>query len=114
MHNLSSSHITKDMRIYLSGGVTGIDNYKEMFAAAEEKLKKAGYRVLNPTKINDNMPEDSTHDEYMHMSYAMMDVCDAVYFLNGWRNSLGANQERGYAQAKKMPMYFEKEKEWDL
>lgn len=85
------------MRVYISGPITGTDDYMERFAKVEEKLKKAGHSVMNPAKLNSVMPEDTTYEEYMRMSFAMLDMCGAIYMMDGWKNSLGANREYGYA-----------------
>ena len=42
----------------------------------------------------------ATHDEYMRMSFLMLDMCDAIYMMDGWRESAGACMEYGYALAK--------------
>ena len=44
----------------------------------EKKLKEAGYEVVNPAKVGKTLPENTTHEEYMTMSFAMMDICEAV------------------------------------
>jgi len=94
------------MKIYISGAITGTTDYEERFAEAEEKLKAAGYEVINPAKVGKMLPENTTHEEYMKMSFALMDICEAVYFMPGWQQSRGANQEYGYAIAKSMARYF--------
>ena len=37
------------MRIYISGGITGGENYREAFEKAHEKLTKGGHDVINPS-----------------------------------------------------------------
>ncbi|MGN0352409.1 MAG: DUF4406 domain-containing protein [Roseburia sp.] len=87
------------MRIYISGPITGTDDYMERFAEAEEKLKKRGYSVINPAGVNFMMPKDTTYEEYMTMSLTMLGMCGAIYMLKGWEKSCGANREYGYALA---------------
>lgn len=86
-------------RIYISGAITGTTDYMERFAAAEEKLTAEGYSVVNPAKVNGMMPEDLTWDEYMKMSYTMLQLCDSIYMLKGWQKSKGACLENLWAFA---------------
>ena len=88
------------MRVYISGPITGTKDYMKRFAEEEERLKKKGYSVINPAKVNAQLPEDTTYEEYMAMSLIMLDMCDAIYMMDGWKNSRGANREYGYALAK--------------
>lgn len=87
------------MKIYISGAITGTDDYMDRFADAEEKLKKEGHSVINPAAVNSMMPADTTYEEYMKMSLTMLGMCGAIYMLKGWENSRGANREYGYALA---------------
>ena len=87
------------MKIYISGAITGTDDYMDRFADAEEKLKKEGHSVINPAAVNSMLPADTTYKEYMEMSLTMLDMCDVIYLLKGWEKSCGANREYGYALA---------------
>ena len=98
------------MRVYLSGAITGTDDYMERFAKAERELTEQGYSVVNPAKVNAQLPEDTTYEEYMKMSFCLLSLCDVAYFLNGWRNSNGANREYGYAYANDMLIILEEQK----
>lgn len=51
------------------------------------------------------MPKDATHEEYMRMSFELLNICDAIYMLEGWENSKGANQEYGFAKGKGIEIY---------
>ena len=81
------------MKVYIAGKITGLNNYKELFESVEKSLVKQGHAVLNPAVL----PSGFTQDEYMHMCYSMIDVCDGVFFLNNWKDSRGAKLEHDYA-----------------
>lgn len=88
--------MAKKIRVYISGPITGTTDYMERFEAAEKRLN-GEYSVINPAKVNSNMPEDTTHEEYMKMSICMLSMCDAIFMLNGWEDSIGACEENIYA-----------------
>ena len=93
-------------RIYISGAITGTDDYMERFAKAEKKLSEQGYSVINPAKVNAQLPKDTYYKDYMKMCLCMLDMCDAICMLKGWSKSCGANRELGFAMAKgKIIMY---------
>ena len=96
------------MRIYISGPITGATDYMERFAAAEEKLTNSGYVCVNPAKVNAGLPEDTTHEEYMRISICMMQMCEAIYVLEGWQNSEGCTEEITTAIHREMMIIFEK------
>ena len=95
------------MKIYISGAITGIDDFMERFAKAEKELTDKGYSVVNPAKVNAQLPEDTRYEEYMKMSFCMLDMCESIYMLQGWEKSCGANLEYGYALAKDMIIMYE-------
>jgi len=88
------------MKVYISGKITGTNDYMKRFEDAEIELQLNGYDVINPALVNSNLPECTTHDEYMKISLCMLDMCDAIYMLDGWNNSKGACIEYGYALGK--------------
>lgn len=97
------------MRIYISGPVTNVLDYKEKFDRAEKHLKAEFPKaeIINPTMIE--LPESCTHEDYMKIDFMLLDLADAIYMLDGWDWSKGANQEYGYAMAKDMIILRESE-----
>lgn len=89
-------------KIYISGPITGIEDYMKNFDQAEKELKSVGFSVVNPAKILSQMPEDTKYEEYMDMSMMMLSMCDGIYMLKCWEKSTGANREYGYALASDM------------
>ena len=88
--------MNKKIRVYIAGKITGDDNFLEKFAETEKALSELGYEVFNPAKLNLIMPTSATHEEYMNMCYAMLEMSDEVYFLNDWQKSVGATMEHSY------------------
>jgi hypothetical protein len=88
---------------YIAGPITGVKSYQHDFATAEWRLNQKGHIAFNPAVLPNGLP----HDVYMPICYAMMDACEAVYFLNGWRDSAGARMEYEYAVSRKMKIQFE-------
>lgn len=82
------------MKVYIAGKITGLDNYKELFAEAEKEIKAAGHVVMNPAIL----PDGFDYEDYMKICFAMIDVCGAVYFLSNWQESAGAIREKEYAE----------------
>lgn len=95
------------MRVYISGQITGTNDFMERFKEAEDRLASGGMSVINPAHANSYMPEDTTHEEYMKVSFCLLDMCDAIYMMDGWEDSKGANREYGYALAKGKAIMFE-------
>lgn len=81
------------MKIYIAGKITGLDNYKEIFKAAEDELLAQGHQVMSPAYLGSGFP----YSAYMPICLSMIDACDAVYMLDNWTDSTGAKLERHYA-----------------
>lgn len=95
------------MKIYISGPITGKIGYMERFEEVEKKLMAAGLVPINPAKVNGQLPEGLSHSEYMKTSLAMLDMCEAVYMLDGWQESKGCGIEFEYAYEHGIAVYFE-------
>ena len=96
-------------RIYIRGAITGTSDFRERFLKAEKELIECGWETVNPARLNDIMPKDATHDEYMKLSFDLLGLCDEIYMLKGWEGSKGANREYGFAVARGMNILMEGE-----
>ena len=97
------------MKIYISGAITNNPNYKEDFERAEDYLQREypNDEIINPALVNSFLPKSTSHKEYMRMSFCMLDMADAIFMIDGWEKSCGANRELGYALAKDMIIIHE-------
>ena len=99
--------MTDKTRIYISGKITGTDDYIERFEVVERKLIEQGYETCNPAQMLSLLPTSTTHAEYMHVSYALLDICDGIYLMDGWKDSKGATMEYDYALEKGLMVLYE-------
>lgn len=98
------------MKIYISGSISNNPNYKEDFERAEDYIfnNMPNAEVINPALVNGFLPKSTTHEEYMRMSFCMLDMADAILMISNWKTSCGASQEYGYALAKDKIILFER------
>lgn len=99
-------------KVYISGAITGVDNYEELFKNAEDELKAKGYDVVNPVTIEQN--HDNTWNSFMRVDLKAMLDCDAIYMLSNYKTSRGANIELNLAKELDFEVIYEDEKQTEL
>lgn len=92
------------MKIYISGKITGTSDYMDRFAKAEKALRTKGWEVVNPAK--EDLPKNLPWEEYMKHDVRLLAGCDAIYMLDGWRQSRGACLERELALNLKLKVLY--------
>ena len=99
------------MKIYVAGKITGLARQAvlDKFGKAGEALAKQGHEVFVPCVLPDY--PDVSRDDYLHVCFAMIDICDAVYFLGDWTASQCAIQELKYAAKKDKAILWEDKNE---
>lgn len=89
---------SESKRIFISGPISGTDDYMGRFAEAEEKLREDGYLPINPTVFSKHLLNGEFNwFEFMDITMALLKQCDNIYMLEGWKNSRGACIELEYA-----------------
>lgn len=79
--------------LYLSGPMTGIKNknYNAFFAGAL-MLRSMNYTVINPWELGQD--DCKTWEEFLRRDVkAMMEFCNGIATLPGWKKSKGASLE---------------------
>lgn len=93
-------------KVYISGGITDVPDYRDRFLKAETRLISQGFTVVNPSRLNLIMPEDSTWDEYMIVALDLLRMCDMIFMLPGWEKSAGARIEHDIAVKRNMQIIW--------
>lgn len=94
-------------RIYISGAITGVDNYLAIFEKKHRELMSNTCAVINPALINSYLPCDTSWKDYMKVSLAMLETADVIYMLKGWESSKGARLEHEYAKSHGYKIIYE-------
>lgn len=95
-----------NFKIYLSGKITGNDNYLQDFEKAEKEMAALGFTVVNPTKIV-TFDKNKKWRDYMKEDIKALVDCDAIFLLKNWRDSRGARLE--YEIAHSLGLYVMRE-----
>ena len=95
------------MKIYIAGKISGLDREAMIlkFEAAAAKLKAQGHSVFIPCVLP--AYDDVPHEDYLHICYAMIDICEAVFMLSDWQQSKGARMELQYAADHRKEILYE-------
>lgn len=101
------------MKVYISGPITGTSDYQKRFARAEEYLRQQGYEVINPARVNASLPKNTKRKEYMKLSIDLLDMCEMIFMLRGWRSSKGARTEHEHAADRDIHTIYEKEEMYE-
>lgn len=89
------------MRVYLSGGMSGIKDLNgPAFRLAARSLRANGHEVVSPIELDEaggtlvEVPVGSkAWQGFLKRDLAAMMACDAIHALDGWENSRGASLE---------------------
>ena len=98
------------MKIYISGPMTGIENYNaEAFNAAEKKINELipSAEVVNPIKLAKKVEfliQNPTYGDYMCEDLIHLVKCDMVVCLEGFEKSKGCEIEICIAEKSGIPV----------
>lgn len=97
-------------KIYISGKITGLnpDQAFSLFNNAELFLTDEGWDVINPMTISHE--HDKSWESYMKNDLKALLDCEAIYMLNDWHTSKGANIEYNLARELGLKVIFSRYK----
>ena len=95
------------MKVYISGKISGlpIQEAKERFDNAQALLESCGLDAVNP--MSKEMPENTTWEQHMVKDIELLLRCDAIYLMDNWADSRGAQIEYDIANRMKLEFIFE-------
>ena len=95
--------------LYVAGPMTGLPEFNyPAFNAAEQRLRAAGYAVLNPveTEQHNFTGKPQAWDWYMRHALRMVLDADGIALLPDWEKSRGASLEVNVATALEIPCHM--------
>lgn len=96
------------MKIYISGPITGCENWREHFANAEEALRNkfGNAEIVNPLVMEDDpayiaasehLDENELYNWVIRRDIKLLMGCTHIYLLRDWNKSRGARLESSVA-----------------
>lgn len=92
----SSFEKTPRKRVYLSGPITGTEDYLERFKRCKKYLDDDNNEVVSP--IENGLDENAPYHEHMRRDVYLLTTCDAIYMMKGWESSHGCVSENYIAK----------------
>lgn len=98
----------RNKKVYISGAIAhyDVEERKEVFFRASEKLKGMGFSPVNPFK--NGLPENAHWKEHMRVDIGLLLQCSYIYMLDGWELSKGAKLELDVASSCGIEVLFER------
>lgn len=96
------------LKVYVSGAITGLPSQQveEKFRRAERRLRHGGMRPVCP--LDNGLEASAEWRCHMKRDLEMLAACDAIYMLDDWRQSRGAQIELRMAMTWRKMIIFEK------
>ncbi len=105
--NTSNSQKVENMKIYLSGKISGtdLDYVRRLFDKVATTLRALGHEVINP--LCNGLPETASWEEHIAKDIINLIDCEGIYMLQGWEDSQGARIEHAVAKELGKAVFYE-------
>ncbi len=100
--------VTTVKKIYVAGPMTGYPEWNfPAFNFVSSGLRSVGWKVVNPAELNIGCQDD--WKACMIEDIRQLMTCDAIFMLNGWKQSKGASLEHHIAKELGLKVYYEQD-----
>lgn len=87
--------------VFIAGPMTGYHNFnRDEFNTEARYMEERGFTVLNPAIL----PDGLLHSHYLFITLSMLETADAIFMLDGWEESDGAQRE--FKRARELGLMF--------
>ena len=96
--------------IFISGKITGDENYKKKFWDMKVELRKRfeEWCIISPTDID---MVNMEYEECLDITKKIIEHCDMIFMLKDWVTSNGAITEHNYAMSLGKNIVYQLEEE---
>lgn len=84
--------------VYISGGEEEDQARPNKLKEAAEKFEELGMFTVVPSRLEAILPADANWSDRMVMCQALLQVCDFIYLLPGYKNNVWAMREVSWAK----------------
>ena len=98
-------YIIGEMPNCMDGTISVSPDEYDHYQRAAIRLRMAGHTVVSPMVL----PDGLSHDDYVHLCYSLIDISEAVLFLDGWESSESVRWIYRYACHTGKKILYEKE-----
>ena len=100
------------MRLYISGPMSGVKDLNlPAFAQVAKALRSHGHEAVSPGEFLQNTNADhgwtgpAARAQYLRKDVHELANCSAIYLMDGWQRSVGANIELHIARLLMLEVY---------
>lgn len=94
------------MVVYIAGPVSGVKNYEVAFKEAKSYLECLGHETMCILDCDFLKKDRFSWSDCMKICLEMLEKCDCIVLLNGWKTSVGATIEKAWAEKLHKHIYY--------